>query len=250
VYVYLQQESQVENGEGKMEIDLIAGARSRFASLGLVQTEIPPDLKKIEVDGGKIALEVFSSQKVEKLIFSSIELFESGVVESTVMAWPADAYCFPVLWCNLTIVPTVMNVPICDFVPLMDTVVWPAYRDKYIMDLAETRLAALEVLGDTVLDKAVEVPSAAVCAFSPYKLVVRLSDDGVERVPAIMDGYFDSYVNMVQGDKPVTDVAERDFYLKKKRATRELMKQNDPGYPFMIDVFGEQITERVFDIIF
>ena len=68
-----------------MEIDLIAGARSRFASLGLVQTEIPSDLKKVEVDGGKIALEVFSSQKVEKLIFSSIELFESGVVESTVM---------------------------------------------------------------------------------------------------------------------------------------------------------------------
>jgi hypothetical protein len=233
-----------------MKRDIIENAKRRFECLGLIETEIDPDLRKIKVDGGEITMDLFSSEKIEKMIFLSIELYESGVVESTVMAWPKDDYCFPVLWCNLTIVPEVMNVPICDFVPLMDVVVWPEYREKYIMGLAEVKLSALEILGDTVVDKAVDVPSAAVCAFSPYKLVARISDDGVALVPQIMEAYFDSYIDLVQHDRPVIEGTDREFYLKKKRATRELMKKNDPGYPFMIDVFGEEITERVFNIIF
>ncbi len=233
-----------------MKYDIIDLAKQRFKSLGLTEIPIDPDLRKINVDGGQITIDLFSSEKIEKMIFSSIELYETGVVESTVMAWPSDDYCFPALWCNLTIVPEVMNIPICDFVPLMDMVVWPEYRETYITDLAETKLSALEILGDTVMDKAVDVPSASVCAFSPYKLVATVSDDGVKLIPEMMVGYFDSYLAMVERDRPIAVAADREFYLKKKRATRELMKQNDPGYPFMIDVFGEEITEKVFDIIF
>ena len=38
--------------------------------------------------------------------------------------------------------------------------------------------------------------------------------------------------------------------LKKKAATRTLMKANDPGYPFMVSVFGEEKTKSVFDSVF
>ncbi|MCP4199145.1 MAG: hypothetical protein GY762_18530 [Proteobacteria bacterium] len=233
-----------------MKHDIIEPARQRFKNLGLTETEVAPDLRIIKVEGGQITIDLFSSEKIEKMMFSSIELYETGVVESTVMAWPNDDYCFPALWCNLTIVPEVMNIPICDFIPLMDMVVWPEYRETYITELAETRLSALEILGDTVVDKAVDVPSASVCAFSPYKLVARISDNGVALVPRMMEEYFDSYLAMVERDRPVAVMADREFYLKKKHATRELMRQNDPGYPFMIDVFGEEITEKVFNIIF
>ena len=233
-----------------MTEEILERARNHFAGLGPVETEFDPNLKMIEVDGGRMTLDIFHTEKIEKLIFSSIELFETGVVESTVMAWPDDNYCFPLLWCNLTIVPEVMNVPICDFIPLVDIVVWPEYREKYITDLSETRASALEALEDTVIDKAVDVPSESVCAFSPYKLVATITDQGVALVPDMMDAYFASYVELVERDQPVKDGDERNFYLNKKRATRTLMKQNDPGYPFMIDVFGEELTEKVFDLIF
>ncbi len=48
----------------------------------------------------------------------------------------------------------------------------------------------------------------------------------------------------------LNDGPEKQFYLtKKKAATRTLMKANDPGYPFMVSVFGEE-KQMVFDSVF
>ena len=46
------------------------------------------------------------------------------------------------------------------------------------------------------------------------------------------------------------DGPEKEYYLKKKAASRKLMKANDPGYPFMVSVFGEKNTKDVFDSVF
>ena len=50
--------------------------------------------------------------------------------------------------------------------------------------------------------------------------------------------------------EPLTAGEELDFCKRKKEATRKLMKENDPGYPFMVNVFGEEKTRKVFDIVF
>ena len=140
-------------------IDFAGHAKKCMGALSLVPVDLDPKLARIEVEGGTIALDLFKAEKLEKVVFCTIRMHESGVVESTAMAWPDDNHHLPILWCNLTIVPGVMNVPIFDFVPLMDIVVWPDYAERYIAGVSTLRDNALELLGDAVTDKAVNLPS-------------------------------------------------------------------------------------------
>ena len=166
------------------------------------------------------------------------------------MAWPDDKYNFPVLWSNLTIVPSVMNVPVFDFIPLEDIVIHPEYAEQHLDNLCELRSKALDVFGDTVIDKAVDLPSKTVYSLSPFNLVAMISDEGISRAPGVATEYIDAYTEMVLKAAPIVDEAEQKYSINKKKAASTLMKANDPGYPFMINVFGEERTRRVFDLVF
>jgi hypothetical protein len=231
-------------------LDFADHAKTSMSPLTLVPVDLDPKLARIEVAGGTIVLDLFKTEKLEKVVFCTIRLHESGVVESTAMAWPDDNHNLPILWCNLTIVPEVMNVPIFDFVPLMDIVVWPDYAERYIAGVSDLRENALELLGDAVTDKAVNLPSLSVYTLSPYHLVAKVTDDGIEKIPEVMKAYITEYIKLWEKASKLYDVPEKQFYLRKKAATRKLMKANDPGYAFMIDVFGEDSTKKVFDSVF
>ena len=234
--------------EGK--IDFMKEARQALKQLPLANISLERDLQQIEVEGGTINLELFRCEKIEKVVFSAIKIHESGVSDETVIIWPDNAYNFPALWCTLTVIPSVMNVPIIDFVPMMDFVVWPAYAEKYVQGVKDLKLKALEILGETVVDKAVYLPSLSVYTFSPYSLVVNISEEGISRLPEVMDEYINAYSKLWQEAEQVIDKPEQDFYLKKKEATRLLMKGNDPGFPIMAGIFGEEKTRKVFDLVF
>jgi len=229
--------------------DFIAEAKKSLHTLPL--HEVPPGkaLRRIEAPGGVVDIEVFQCEKIEKVVLCSIRMYETGVLEQTVLAWPDEQHNFPILWCNLTIVPSVMNVPIFDFIPLMDIVAWPEYAQTYIAGIADLKAQALEKLGDTIIDKAVDLPSLTVYTLSPYRLVCNITDDGIDRVPEIVDAYIQAYAARWRAATPVSG-DERAFYLKKRAATRTLMKGNDPGYPFMVEVFGEENTAKIFDTVF
>jgi len=62
--------------------------------------------------------------------------------------------------------------------------------------------------------------------------------------------YIGEYIALWKKASTLDDGPEKQFYLRKKAATRKLMKANDPGYAFMIDVFGEDSTKKVFDSVF
>lgn len=232
-----------------MEKNFIEEAKRSLRALPLKSVEIEPALKRIEAPGGVVDIEVYRCEKIEKVVLCSIRMHETGVLEQTVLAWPDEHHNFPILWCNLTIVPSVMNVPIFDFIPLMDIVVWPEYAATYVAGVQELKSQALEILGDAVIDKAVDLPSLTIYTLSPYRLVCNIKDEGVASVPDIVDAYIKAYTQLWQNARPVSG-AERDYYLKKRAATRSLMKGNDPGYPFMVDVFGEENTARIFDTVF
>jgi len=231
-------------------IDFADHAKKCMGALSLVSVDLDPKLARIEVDGGTIVLDLFKKEKLEKVVFCTIRMHETGVVEATAMAWPDDNHHLPILWCNLTIVPGVMNIPIFDFVPLMDIVVWPDYGERYIAGVSALRDNALELLGEAVTDKAVNLPSMSVYSLSPYRLIANVTDDGVEKIPEVMKAYITEYVKLWEQAPSLDDGPEKQFYLKKKAATRKLMKANDPGYAFMIDVFGEESTKKVFDSVF
>ena len=231
-------------------IDFADHAKKNMGALNLVPVALDPKLARIEVEGGTIALDLFKTEKLEKVVLCTIMMHETGVVESTAMAWPDDNHHLPILWCNLTIVPGVMNVPIFDFVPLMDMVVWPDYGERYIAGVSALRDNALELLGETVTDKAVNLPSRSVYTLSPYRLVAKVTDDGIEKIPEVLNSYIGAYIMLWQKASKLDDGPEKEYYLAKKGATRKLMKANDPGYAFMIDVFGEASTKKVFDNVF
>jgi ribosomal protein S6 len=48
----------------------------------------------------------------------------------------------------------------------------------------------------------------------------------------------------------VTRSEERAFAMRKREAARRIMKENDPGYYFMVNIFGQETTTKVFDFIF
>ena len=158
--------------------DFILKAKDIFSTLVLSKVELDPEIRKIEADGGLIELEVYKTEKLEKIVFCFINIFDSGVIEATALAWPDDQYNFPVLWCNLTIVPSVMNVPVFDFIPLEDIVIHPEYADQYLDNLCELRSKALDIFGDTVIDKAVDLPSKTVYSLSPFNLVAMIQMKG------------------------------------------------------------------------
>jgi len=59
-----------------------------------------------------------------------------------------------------------------------------------------------------------------------------------------------AYIKHWQQAEQITEDKKREFYLKKKEATRKLLKGNDPGYPIMVGIFGEEKTSKVFDFVF
>jgi hypothetical protein len=239
-----------QGGRMNAKTDFILKAKDIFSTLVLSKVELDPEIRKIEADGGLIELEVYKTEKLEKIVFCFINIFDSGVIEATALAWPDDQYNFPVLWCNLTIVPSVMNVPVFDFIPLEDIVLHPEYADQYLDNLCELRSKALDLFGDTVIDKAIDLPSKTVYSLSPFNLVAMISDEGIPRVPKVAEEYINAYIEMSNNAVPITDEKIKEHSIRKKMAARALMKANDPGYPFMIAVFGEERTRRVFNIVF
>lgn len=233
-----------------VSIDFAGQAKKSMSALKLTPIEMDPKLAHIEAEGGTIDLELFKADKLEKVVLCTIKIHESGVLESTAMAWPDDNHNLPILWCNLTIVESVMNVPIFDFVPMMDIVVWPDYAERYVAGIADLREKALDILGETVTDKAVNLPSLTVYTLSPYRLIAKITDEGIQKTSELAHLYTTEYCQLWEKATMLEAGPEKAFYIKKKAASRKLMKANDPGYPFMISVFGEENTKLVFDTIF
>ena len=231
-------------------LDLIFEAKKFLDKLSLESVSIDQGMKHIVVEGGTIDLEVYKCEKFEKVVFVTIKIHETGVSDETVILWPDDNYNLPFFCCTLTIIPSVMNALILDFAPLMDFVVWPEYAEKYIQGINDLKTKAFEILSNTIVDKAVDLPSLSVYTFSPYKIVANISDEGVTRLPQVLNEYLPAYLKHWQQAEQITEDKKRDFYLKKKESTRKLLKGNDPGYPIMVGIFGEEKTSKVFDLVF
>ena len=90
----------------------IEEAKKSLEALPLQSASLNKDLQHIEAAGGTIDLEIYKCDKIEKVVLSTITVHESGASDETVIVWPDDAHNFPALWCTLTTIPSVMNVPI------------------------------------------------------------------------------------------------------------------------------------------
>jgi len=228
----------------------IEEAKESLGRLPLQNVPVSEDLKHIEAEGGSIDLEIYACEKIEKVVLSTIKIHKAEVSDETVIVWPDNTHNLPALWCTLSLIPSVMNVAIFDFVPLMDCVVWPGYAEKYIQGVSDLKIKAFEIFADTIIDKALDLPSLSIYAFSPYKVVVKISDEGIGLMPQAIHEYSNAFITLWDHAEHISHETERDFYLRKKSATRNLMKGNDPGYPIMCSVFGKEKTRRVFDLVF
>jgi len=232
-------------------IDFIGSAKNSFSSLMVTAVPFDEQLRHYETEGGSIDLEVYTSDKIEKIVFSSINIEETGVSEESVFIYPAAGYEFPVFWANMTRMFGIINIIIFDFMPLQDLVMTPSYGVEYMNPLYETKLQVMdEILKNTVKDKAYEFPSQAMYAYSPYRVIATVSIFGAIRIADIVNAYSSTYLNLLEAAAELGPGAQLDYATQKHAALRELLQTNDPGYPFMIKTFGEEITQRVMDVIF
>jgi hypothetical protein len=227
----------------------IKAARQGLEQLNLKSVPIDPVLKLIKAEGGWIALDVFRSDKIAKAVFSIIEIPTMLITEQSVLIWPGDGYDLPVFWCNLTQMPG-MSIHIFDFIPVMDIVVWPSYGARYLSALPELKKKGIEYLKDGIIEKDFELTSVVAYAFSPFRICLKLTDEGVSRIAPVIEEYCKTYVHLWQKAEPIRQSDEKVFCARKREAVQKLMKENDPGYPIMVGIFGEEITPKVFDIVF
>ena len=228
----------------------IAEAKQALAAFTLQPLPLDQSLGLIETKGGSIRLECYTADKFEKIVLCTIEIEATSLVEASVLAWPEAGYDLPILWCNLTRVPLVMNVAVFAFLPIMDPVLQPEQTATSIEGLRTLKANTLTLFGDTIIDKAVMLPSRAVYALSPYITVVNLSEAGLVHLPAVLGNYLRAYHDLWKQASVVEDPIDRDHRTRRLAAIRTLMKANDPGFPFMVDVFGQDATCRVFDAVF
>jgi len=231
------------------EFNFLEEVKKGFAGLALKEVELDPALRHIEVNGGRSGLEVFQSENIAKAVFSAIDIDSLPVCEQSVILWPAAHCDLPVFWCNLTQMPG-MNIHIFDLIPAMDIVLWPQYGRRYLMVLQELRAKAEELLGSEITDKNFAITSPVGWALSPCRILFKLTDAGSERLAPVLQAYCAAYSTFCRNAVPATDSAERDYAARRREAVRRLMKENDPGYPLMVKLFGEERTAQVFDIVF
>jgi hypothetical protein len=105
-------------------------------------------------------------------------------------------------------------------------------------------------LEDGIVDTVYELSTVIAHAISPCKVILKVTEAGAARVPRAVDEYSKAYITHWEEAEPLQVDGELDFCKRKKGAIKRLMKENDPGYPFMVKVFGEEKTRKVFDIIF
>jgi len=229
--------------------DFLSRIKMNLDQLSLEEVTVDPKLKKIEVEGGAIDLTMYKCHKVEKLTFSTIKIYESSVSEESLLVWSEDNYDLPLFWCNLTQMPG-MNIFINDFTPLMDIVVWPNYGEKYLDDLLAVKNSAAEQLKEGMVDKAFTLSTKTAWALSPHCTIFSLKDESISQLASIVDQYCTLYLKLWQEATLIEPKEERQFAQRKKEAVRKMMKENDPGYYFMVNIFGEDKTRKIFDLIF
>ena len=78
-------------------IDFIGSAKSSFSNLMTEAVPFDEQLRHYETeDGSSIDLDIYTSDKIEKIVFSSIHIVEIGVWEESCFIYPAEGYDFPV----------------------------------------------------------------------------------------------------------------------------------------------------------
>ncbi len=109
-----------------------------------------------------------------------------------------------------------------------------------------------DILKRTVRDKAVEFSSLAVYAYSPYKMVVRVSKRGALKIADIVDAYGKTFIDFATRRPPnLKRVRLAPMQPEKLAALRKLMRENDPGYKYMLRRFlAKDKTEEIMDVLF
>ncbi len=231
------------------EKDFLAQIRKNLGQMALKEVAIDESMKKIEAEGGAIDLSLLKVEKIEKLTLSTITLHEASVSEASILAWPEDGYNLPLFWCNLTRMPG-MNIFINDFTPLTDIVMYPQYGERYLDDLMSAKSTAAETLKEGMVDKSFTLSTKTVWALSPHYTVFSLTDEMIPKLGPVIEEYCKLYIKLWEEAVRIENSEERQFSQKKKAAVRKMMKENDPGYYFMVNIFGQDMTTKVFDFIF
>lgn len=229
--------------------NFIKKVRQGLKNLNLQSTSIDPSLKFIKVEGGWITLDIFRGEKIAKAVFSIIEISSIPVTEQSILIYPDEGYDLPIFWCNLTQMQDIC-FHIFDLLPLLDPVLFPASGKKYLSNLPQLKKMAIDHLKDVIIEKDFAISSPVVYAFSPFPICVKLTTQALPLLDSVLEEYAKEYVKLWQKAGLVTETQEEQFSLKKREAIRQLMKENDPGYPLMIQTFGKEITIKVFDIVF
>ncbi len=231
------------------KINIVESSKKALKELELKQVKLDEGIGTVKVEGGRINLEVYNTEKVEKAVFSSILVNKISVSEESVIVWPEDGYNFPMMWLNLTRLPS-MNIAVFDFVPLMDIIVWEDYGENYLPELISAKKRALEAFKGEIIEKDFDISSIVAWTLSPYKMVLQLTDEGTFLLPSVINDYCSIYTDLWKNASVLSADEEINFCKRKKSAVKKLMKENDPGYPIMVSIFGEGKTSKFFDLIF
>jgi hypothetical protein len=213
----------------------------------LIKIPLEKGMDRIEVEKGSSTIEIHRAERLERIILSSIDI-KGAAREQTLFIWPEPKYYLPLFWCNLTRIDN-RSFFILDYLPLLDPVVWPEYFEQCLKGFSTLRPKLLDVMKEFILDKDPTLPAPIAILLSPFKITISIKAEGDVKLYEIIQTGICSYLEMAKKALPVSE-EEKVFLLKKRENVKRQMRSNDPGYPFMVNTFGEELTKKIFDTIF
>jgi len=238
------------------DVDFFGDMEAQLTEFMVEELAVDPAVGNVVTDGGEVTVQWYRADKIDRVVFSSIHIKETGVYEESVFVYPEEGYEFPVLWTNLTQMSG-MYILVVDFIPLQDIVMKKDYGQRYLAPLKTAKDNVLGtydspgILEGGVLDEVSFENYCSIYVFSPYKTIIMVAPNAIDRLADVLHEYCAAYISLVNESEMLeVGSADREYAADRLDAMLNLLQECDPGYKYMVEAFGQETTDGIFDVVF
>jgi hypothetical protein len=210
--------------------------------------------KKPMASGGYSSFRLKGSDKVDKIVYGELHYLNRAKYCAMNMT-ASDDYDLPIFACEFDETSKRLSVTV-DLMPLVDVVVHPEYREKYLDPLADIwrryrTVPGLTDEGRCLVQRRYGPWPWARETLSPYPIDGRIADPDhrYKSIEAIV-AYARVWIDLLKKAQPVTDEGYRREMLIRKRAMQKYYRDLDPGGEVIKKIFGEEQHRLFVSLIF
>lgn len=194
------------------------------------------------------------SDKIEKIVIGELHYMRRA--KYCILSMTAsDDYDLPVFACEFDESAPRLSITI-DLMPMVDIVVHPQYREKYLDPLSDVWRKYRTIPGFTkegrcLIQRRYASWPWARATLSPYPLDGKIEEPGdrYRTIEAIIE-YARFWLDLLKKAEPVKDPDYKQEMLTRKRAMQKYYRDLDPGGEVIKKLFGEEKHKLFISLVF